>query len=91
MQLRPLREIDFISAQNGLVLNVNFCENRPMKKAAWCVPGTCCVNTCRTRVSFIVLVFGGDENEKMFRCINGIYFVVVDWLDSPGNQNLGQW
>jgi hypothetical protein len=49
------------------------------------------VNTCRTRVSFIVLVFGGDENEKMFRCFNGIYFVVVDWLDSPGDQDLDQW
>jgi len=27
MQLGFLREIDFISAQNGLVWNVNFCEN----------------------------------------------------------------
>ena len=32
MQLWPLREIDFISAQNGLVLSIDFCENRLMKK-----------------------------------------------------------
>jgi hypothetical protein len=78
MQLRPLREIDFISAQNGLVLNVNFCENHDEEGCPVCA-GYLLVNTSRTRVSFIVLVFGGDENEKMCRCINVVYFFVDFW------------
>jgi hypothetical protein len=65
MQLRPLREIDFISAQNGLVLIVNFCKNSITKKWAMYMQCLVCarcpfVNTSRARVSFIVLVLGGE-------------------------------
>jgi hypothetical protein len=88
MQLRPLREIDFISAQNGLVSNVNFCENQDEEGCPVCAGYLFGKNKQSARVTFIVLVLGGD---RMRRCL-GVLMVFTLLLTFGNTANAkGVW